>query len=240
MVQRQPGGGLFLSRQQFNKIVAEAIDAMPGRYLKAMRNVVFVVENEPSLSQLKQMKLRGNQTLFGLYEGIPLTERGAGYNLVLPDKITIFKRPLETASHNLADLKRQVKQTVWHEIAHHFGLNHGRIEAILRRSRLPSKQQSYNKNMKPLLLDVRSEEEWNNEGHVAEALHWPLDKLSRGNLPKLDADRRILVYCRSGARAAMAVEILKNAGFNFARSLGSLRQAAEAGYHLVKPPDTSP
>ncbi len=228
-----------MGRRQFHKLVAEAIDAMPGRYLKAMRNVVFVVEDEPSLSQRRQMRLRGNQTLFGLYEGIPLTERGTGYNLVLPDKITIFKRPLENASRSRDELKTNVKQTVWHEIAHHFGLDHTRIESILRRS-AGIDNRRYNKNMKPLLLDVRTEEEWNRDGYAAEALHWPLDKLKTGQMPKVNKDSRILVYCRSGARAEVAAELLRAAGFNDVQSLGSLRQAVEAGYQLIKPHNLTP
>jgi predicted Zn-dependent protease with MMP-like domain len=76
------------------------------------------------------MMLRRDQTLFGLYEGIPLTQRGAGYNLVLPDKITIFKNPIVMFAPNLESLKKQVRHTVWHEIAHHYGLNHKRIHEV--------------------------------------------------------------------------------------------------------------
>jgi predicted Zn-dependent protease with MMP-like domain len=119
-----------LSNEEFEKIVADAMDSMPDRYIKNMENVAFVIEDLPSPEQRHKLMLRGNQTLFGLYEGIPLTKRGAGYNLVLPDKITIFKRPLEVFAHDLPMLKRQVRHTVWHEIAHHFGLDHKRIHEV--------------------------------------------------------------------------------------------------------------
>jgi predicted Zn-dependent protease with MMP-like domain len=116
--------------EQFAKIIAEVMDELPEKYIRALDNVAVVYEDEPSQEQRELMKLRNNQTLFGLYQGIPQTARGAGYNLVLPDKITIFKRPLEFASHNAAELKAHVKHTLWHEIAHHFGLNHDRIHEL--------------------------------------------------------------------------------------------------------------
>jgi predicted Zn-dependent protease with MMP-like domain len=119
-----------ITDEQFAKIVAEAMDELPEKYIHALDNVAVVYEDEPSPEQRELMKLRRNQTLFGLYQGIPQTARGAGYNLVLPDKITIFKRPLEFASRDVAELKAHVKHTLWHEIAHHFGLNHDRIHEL--------------------------------------------------------------------------------------------------------------
>lgn len=119
-----------LTHEEFESIVAEAMDSMPKRYIENLRNVAFVVEDEPSEEQRERLHLVNGRTLYGLYEGIPLTARGAGYNLVLPDKITIFKRPIESGSSSLEDLKEEVKNTVWHEIAHHFGLGHGRIHEL--------------------------------------------------------------------------------------------------------------
>lgn len=119
-----------LEHKEFEAIVAQAMDAMPKRYISELQNVAFVVEDEPSEEQRERLHLVNGRTLYGLYEGIPLTARGAGYNLVLPDKITIFKRPIETGSQNIEELKEEVKNTVWHEIAHHFGLGHGRIHEI--------------------------------------------------------------------------------------------------------------
>jgi predicted Zn-dependent protease with MMP-like domain len=116
--------------EQFAKIIAEAMDELPEKYIRALNNVAVVYEDEPTPEQRELMKLRRNQTLFGLYQGIPQTARGAGYNLVLPDKITIFKRPLEFASRDTSELKVHVKHTLWHEIAHHFGLNHDRIHEL--------------------------------------------------------------------------------------------------------------
>lgn len=124
-----------LTREEFEHIVAEAMDSMPKEYIDNMQNVAFVVEDEPSQEQRERLHLVNGRTLYGLYEGIPLTARGAGYSLVLPDKITIFKKPIENGSFSLDELKEEVKNTVWHEIAHHFGLGHGRIHELEEKKR---------------------------------------------------------------------------------------------------------
>ena len=79
------------------------------------------------------LQLRCDQTLFGLYQGIPRTQRGAGYNMVLPDKITLFKQPMLVRSSTMAELRQQLKHTLWHEIAHHYGLEHDRIHELERK-----------------------------------------------------------------------------------------------------------
>ena len=116
-----------ISDEIFAAIAEEALESLPKKYTSQMQNVVIVYADEPSQAQRKTARLKDNQTLFGLYEGIPLPKRGAGYNLVLPDKITIFKKPLIFASRDINDLKARVRHTLWHEIAHHFGLEHQHI-----------------------------------------------------------------------------------------------------------------
>jgi predicted Zn-dependent protease with MMP-like domain len=123
-------GMIEVTEEQFKQFVSEAIDAIPEPYASSMNNVAFVVEDEPTPQQRIKMKLDPHQTLFGLYEGIPLTKRGAGYNMVLPDKITIFKRPMEMMSRSAEEVKKQVHKTVWHEVAHHFGLEHLHIDRL--------------------------------------------------------------------------------------------------------------
>src|SRR5437773_1982770 len=113
-----------VTNEEFEKIVAAAMDAIPKQYTDHMKNVGFVIEDLPTEQQRQKLHLYKGQTLYGLYEGIPLTQRNAGYNLVLPDKITIFKKPLEASSFTLGELSERVKYTVWHEVAHHFGLSH--------------------------------------------------------------------------------------------------------------------
>ncbi len=123
---------IHVSDEQFERLISESMDELPQEYIRNMKNVVVTFDNEPSAEQRQKQKLRQDQTLFGLYEGIPLTKRGAGYNLMLPDKITIFKDPISRASSDMPGLKRHVKHTLWHEIAHHYGLDHDRIHAIER------------------------------------------------------------------------------------------------------------
>jgi predicted Zn-dependent protease with MMP-like domain len=119
-----------ISDVQFAEVIARAMDELPEKYIAALDNVAVVYEDEPSPEQRELMKLRRHETMFGLYQGVPQTARGAGYNLVLPDKITIFKLPLARASHDIASFKAHVKHTLWHEIAHHYGLDHDRIHEL--------------------------------------------------------------------------------------------------------------
>lgn len=120
---------LKLSDKQFKELVAEAIDAVPPAYGRHLDNVAFIIEDEPSEQQRRQLRLLENQSLFGLYEGLPLPARG-GVPKLLPDKITIFKNPALAASRDLEELKAGLKHTVWHEVAHYFGLDHRRISEL--------------------------------------------------------------------------------------------------------------
>lgn len=121
---------LDLPDEVFEKLVAEAMDAIPARYADHMNNVGFVIENDPSPAQRQQMHLIDGVTLFGLYEGIPLTKRTGNYSGVLPDKITIFKNPILDRVATIEQARQQINKTVWHEVAHHFGLGHDRISEL--------------------------------------------------------------------------------------------------------------
>lgn len=116
-----------LNREEFEEIVNEGIRAIPEKFLQKLKNVEIVIEDDSTTAQRKKLNLHSGWTLFGLYEGVPQLERGAGYNAVLPDKITIFQNPIEAAANNEQDIKEMVKNTVWHEIAHHFGMNEARV-----------------------------------------------------------------------------------------------------------------
>lgn len=119
-----------MTDKEFEAIIAESIDALPDRFLDHAKNVAIVWAEDPSQEQRIKMKLRPYESLFGLYEGIPLVNRGDNYNLVLPDKITIFKNPILHYADSLEAVKKQVLHTLWHEIAHHYGLDHDRIHEL--------------------------------------------------------------------------------------------------------------
>lgn len=118
-----------VSQKQFEEFVGDALDALPKRYQERLNNVVIVAEDQPNEEQRQKFHLYNGRTLFGLYEGIPLTRRGNNYSGVVPDKITIFKLPTEFASNSEAELKEQIRHTVWHEVAHYYGLDHIDIAA---------------------------------------------------------------------------------------------------------------
>lgn len=119
-----------ISDDAFEALISRAIDELPKRYIEHLDNVAITYTDDPTPEQLVKQGVREGHLLLGLYEGIPLTKRGAGYNLVLPDKITIFKNPILMLSWDEADLYARVKRTLWHEIAHHYGLDHDRIDEL--------------------------------------------------------------------------------------------------------------
>lgn len=115
-----------VTNQQFEKLVANAIDSL-DKQMSAANNVGIVIADDPTPLQRKELELRGNETLFGLYEGIPLTKRNNNYSGVVPDKITLFKGPLTMSVSTIPELQEQIRHTLWHELAHHFGLDHAMI-----------------------------------------------------------------------------------------------------------------
>lgn len=129
---------MTVSDQEFDDIISQAMDELPKQYIEGLSNVLVTYEDNPTADQRAKLKLRGNETLFGLYEGLPLTVRPSatgmfsGNAMTLPDRITLFKIPLLRASSSRDQFKKQVKHTLWHEIAHYYGLDHDRIHAIER------------------------------------------------------------------------------------------------------------
>ena len=118
-----------ISHKQFKEIVAGAIDAIPSPYIDRLDNVAFIVEDQPTGEQNRKLGLRCHDLLFGLYEGVPLPQR-MGSSKLLPDKITLFKKPLLSISKDLGELSQNIKHTIWHEVAHYYGLGHKRIHEL--------------------------------------------------------------------------------------------------------------
>jgi len=119
-----------MHRDIFEDLVIKAVNSLPDEFQDLMVNVDVVVEDWPSRSQLRKLRLRDRYELLGLYEGVPLTKRDQGYNLVLPDKITIFQKPIESHCRSSTEIQREVARVVKHEIAHHFGLDDAKLDEI--------------------------------------------------------------------------------------------------------------
>src|SRR5687767_7060841 len=119
------GGGLPVTRERFEELVQEALDSIPDALWDSIDNLVVTVEEWPARSQLESVGVRPGHTLLGLYEGVPLTGRSRYYGLVPPDKITIFRGPiLRMVPRGDEDaIRAQVRRTVLHEVAHHFGID---------------------------------------------------------------------------------------------------------------------
>ena len=124
-----------MTDERFEQLVSEGIEAIPSKFLEKLKNVAVVTADEPTEEQLQENSIPEGETLLGLYEGIPLVERGESYGgMALPDKITIFKLPvLEEAGEDENEIRRVVKETVWHEIAHYFGYRDDEIEDLKRK-----------------------------------------------------------------------------------------------------------
>jgi predicted Zn-dependent protease with MMP-like domain len=119
-----------LSRRRFAALVAQALDAIPPFIAERMRNVEVVIEDWPTAEQCEALGLEPDEWLFGLYEGTSLLERGVTADPLLPDKITIFKGPLEAACESEAQIAEEVRRTVVHEVAHHFGIDDERLREL--------------------------------------------------------------------------------------------------------------
>jgi predicted Zn-dependent protease with MMP-like domain len=113
---------LRVSRDRFEDLIRDSIESLPQQFLSKMDNVSVIVADRPTPSQRRENGLESDDTLFGLYEGVPLTERGS-YVPPLPDVITIFQEPIENASSTENQLAKQVLTTVTHEVAHYFGFS---------------------------------------------------------------------------------------------------------------------
>ena len=116
--------------ERFEELVRRALKDLPEEIAQRMNNVDVEVLEQPSAEQLASLKVPAGHTLLGLYQGIPLTRRTSGYQMVPPDRITIFKHPLENISRSEDDLVARVRDTVIHEVAHHFGISDERLREI--------------------------------------------------------------------------------------------------------------
>jgi predicted Zn-dependent protease with MMP-like domain len=119
-----------MTRERFTQLVEEALHDIPRRFRNAMRNVAVVVEDAPPTALLEELEIEPPDTLFGLYQGMPLTERSWGYGNALPDRISIYQQPIEAECADDDEIRTCVAETVIHEFGHYFGLSEEEIEEI--------------------------------------------------------------------------------------------------------------
>ena len=121
-----------MDRERFEWLVAKAVDSLPDEFSTKLENIDVVVEEQPTPNQLAEVGLKRGETLLGLYQGVPLTKRGRHYGLVVPDKITIFQKPIEAKCRYDAEIMTEIRRVVQHEIAHHFGIGDARLRQLER------------------------------------------------------------------------------------------------------------
>ena len=127
-----------MSPEEFNRLVSAAYDLIPDQFRSRMENIAVIVEPEPGAHQLARARVPRGGTLFGLYEGRPLTVRSVFDSFGMPDRITIFQGPHERAARSPEHLAKLVEATMWHEVAHYFGMNESQVRAAERtRDRTP-------------------------------------------------------------------------------------------------------
>ena len=119
-----------MKSEKFEQLVAEAITLIPKRFRREMRNIAIVVEDEPSAELLEEMEIEPPDSLYGLYQGTPLTERGWPWGNALPDRITIFQKPIEEDCEDEDEVRAMIGETLIHEVGHYFGLSEEEIEEI--------------------------------------------------------------------------------------------------------------
>jgi predicted Zn-dependent protease with MMP-like domain len=119
-----------VEREEFERLVADALAGIPRRFRDAMRNLAIVVEDEPPPALLEEMEIEPPDTLFGLYQGVPATERRWDYGNVLPDRIVLFQGPHEREAEDSDDLVASIAETLIHEIGHYFGMSEEEIEVV--------------------------------------------------------------------------------------------------------------
>ena len=122
-----------MTREQFQRLVIEAVALIPKRFRREMKNLALVVEDEPSAELLAEMEIEPPDSLYGLYQGTPLPERTWAYGNNLPDRITIFQRPIEEECDDDDEVRAVIGETLIHEVGHYFGMSEEEIEEIEER-----------------------------------------------------------------------------------------------------------
>jgi predicted Zn-dependent protease with MMP-like domain len=121
-----------METEKFESIVAQAMESLPEEIRERLENITIMVADDVTPTQRRQNGLKKNETLLGLYEGVPLTERSVFSSFSMPDRITIFQKPIEEKCRTEGQILAEIKKVVRHEIAHHFGIDDDRLHEIGR------------------------------------------------------------------------------------------------------------
>lgn len=127
-----------VTEEEFEGLVTEAVSSLPQKFKEKMENIAIAIEDLPSQELLREMKIKSPYGLLGLYRGVPFPRRGIWYGNVMPDKIIIFKKPIEVRCRNNEKIKESVRRVVIHEIGHYFGLGEADLRKIEREKHMNS------------------------------------------------------------------------------------------------------
>ncbi len=119
-----------MRRREFERVVLQALDALPARFREALENLDIQVRWRPTLGEMRRAGLRRGQELFGLYLGVPLPKRGHYYSMALPDTIVIYQQAHERYCRDEAEMVEQARQTLLHEIGHYMGIDEDRLQEL--------------------------------------------------------------------------------------------------------------
>jgi len=119
-----------MKKKRFEELVDGALSSLPEEFSELLDNVSIFIAGQPSRETLREMGVPEGETLLGLYEGVPLTERTSDYGLVAPDTITIFQKPIEESCDSEDEVAEQIRRTILHELAHHFGIDEDRMDEV--------------------------------------------------------------------------------------------------------------
>ena len=122
-----------MTREEFQRLVGEAVTLIPKRFRREMKNLALVVEDEPTADLLAEMEIEPPDSLYGLYQGVPLPERTWAFGNNLPDRITLFQRPIEEDCEDEDEVRAVIGETLIHEVGHYFGMSEEEIEEIEER-----------------------------------------------------------------------------------------------------------
>lgn len=127
---KPPKASQPMDSRKFEELVARAVASLPEEFQERLENIDIIVADRPTREQQKALRGEKNEILLGLYEGVPLTDRGNHYGFVMPDKISVFRKNIESFCRNDTEIVEEVRRVVIHEIAHHFGIDDDRLDEL--------------------------------------------------------------------------------------------------------------